>query len=194
MDWLFIFLISIFVQLVLAWTSKKIHYAYPWYYVLATTVLAIPIWEIIYAKTGFSILFFTLAFVQSLLLASSAIDLIYQEIPDSYNLAIALLGVVFILHFHTFTGSLVLGGVIAFTVFLILSMITGAVGGGDVKMAGAVGLFLGVGLMTKFMIYSFLSGAIIALILLLMGKKKNYQFAFGPFIAMTSIYLILTSL
>ena len=88
-----------------------------------------------------------------------------------------------------------MGGVIAFALFFVISVFTGAMGMGDVKMAGAIGLFLGTMLISKFIVCSFLMGATVGSVLLISKKKERKDnFPFGPCIAVSAIYLFITLL
>jgi len=133
-----------------------------------------------------------LALASSILIEASMIDLEYQEIPNSYNAMVAILGGAFIWQYSAFYQDLLLSGVIAFVVFFVIMMLTGAMGGGDVKMAGAIGLFMPLGLVQNFIFYAFLIGSIIAIALLVLRiKKKDDVFPFGPAIALAGIWMFM---
>ena len=80
-----------------------------------------------------------------------------------------------------------LAGVGSFLLFLILYIITRGrgMGAGDVKLAFAVGLFLGFPLIVVGLYVAFLTGAFVSLILVVMGLKKmrGGTIAFGPFLS-----------
>lgn len=190
MDYIILFVLAFVVQFALNFISKKINYDYSTCYKWIAIFINMGIWYLLFERFHWSITFGLLALASTILLTSSLIDLTYQEIPNSYNLLVALLGVGFILEYKEFYQELLLSGVIIFVLFMSILAVTGAMGGGDVKMAGAIGLFLGLGLITKFIIISFFSGAIMAILLILFKKKgKHDVFAFGPYIAFAGIYL-----
>jgi prepilin signal peptidase PulO-like enzyme (type II secretory pathway) len=62
------------------------------------------------------------------------------------------------------------------------------IGFGDVKLAGAIGLFLGFKLTILAILLSFFSGAIVGLLLIALGKKTMKDpIPFGPFLALGAI-------
>jgi leader peptidase (prepilin peptidase) / N-methyltransferase len=192
MDYFYVVLLAVMTQVALNVASQEIHYEYgstsKWMAILATT----GVWILTFQRFGWTPTFGILALAESFLITSSVIDLKYKEIPNSYNLIVALLGGGFIYLYRDFYEQLLLGGVIAFSLFLIIMVLTGAMGGGDVKMAGAIGLFMGTGLVMKFITYAFFLGAIIAVTLLILKKKdKTDVFPFGPCIALSGIYMFI---
>lgn len=80
----------------------------------------------------------------------------------------------------------VLGGVVLFFVYAVLRSVTGGVGGGDVKLAGAVGLCLGYAGWPAVVVgtaAAFLLGGIAALTLLVARRAtRSTRIAFGPFL------------
>ena len=77
------------------------------------------------------------------------------------------------------------GGVL----FLIMAVLTkGGIGGGDIKLIAALGLWLGVSKLTEVIAIGLIGGGIGALLLLLFGhKKKTDTFAYGPFFTLAAI-------
>ncbi len=135
------------------------------------------------------------------LLTVFKIDFSYQVIPNRINLILFEIGLVFlfiqgILNINT-ALNLIIGMFIGAGVFLIISIIGGitskneAMGWGDVKLMGALGLLLGATDITLLMVLSFFIGAIVSVILLILKKVKDY-IPFGPFIvtACTIIMLV----
>lgn len=192
MDYFLVVLIAIATQFCMNVISDKIDYRYSSLHKWIAIGLSIGVWLMFFSKFGWSPTFAVLSLASSILLSSSFIDLKYQEIPNSYNLAVAILGGLFIYIYNDFYQQLLLGGLIAFMLFLVIMVLTGAMGGGDVKMAGAIGLFVGTAFVTQFIMYAFFSGALIAVLLLLLKKKgKEDVFPFGPSIAFSGIYMFM---
>ena len=77
--------------------------------------------------------------------------------------------------------------------FLLYLLFPKGIGFGDVKLAGAIGLFLGFKLTILAILLAFFSGAIIGLLLIALGKKTMKDpIPFGPFLAfgaITSLFL-----
>lgn len=114
----------------------------------------------------------------SILLVVAGIDLDISEIPNGLVIAILVLGVVnFVLSF--FFGSVkwyeyLIGAVCVSVPFLIIALITGGgIGGGDIKLAFAVGLFLGWKLMLLGTLFGIVIAGIISLILMIKYKKSG---------------------
>lgn len=153
---------------------------------------SLAIWLVAFLRFDVSWTGLVLALVCSVLLTTSLIDMKYKELPDEYNLVIALLGGCFVLMYIDYWERLLFGGLIAFLIYFVLMAITGSMGAGDVKMSFGIGLFIGIILLPKWFIYTFLFGSIFAIILVIIKKKKKEDvFPFGPFMALSAIYLIL---
>jgi len=85
------------------------------------------------------------------------------------------------------------GGGIFIIIALIGSFIAGkeAMGLGDVKLMGALGLFFGLNTITAISVMSFLLGAIISVLLMVAKVKKSGEYIpFGPFIVLSAIVAI----
>lgn len=118
------------------------------------------------------------------------IDYKYQFIFDEQNGLLFLLGWAKLWDYPTFWKEPVYACVGAFVVMFVLAILTrGAMGGGDVKLMAALGVWLGVfGIWHTFM-YGVIAGGVGALVLLLARKKgrKDY-FAFGPYLCLGAVY------
>lgn len=193
MSLLFWLLGAIGTQVLFNWISKKINYEYSKKMEMLAVGLNVAIWWMYFTHYGLSIDIVIMAVVTSILLSIIFIDLKYYEIPNEYNLALYLLGIFFIVNNLTHWNTLLLGGVVAFVLYLVLMILSrGSLGGGDVKLAGALGLYLGIYGFWNFFAITFLTGAFISLVLLLLKmKKKDDKIAFGPYICIAFLYVIL---
>lgn len=137
-----------------------------------------------------------------MLISAFVIDLKLQIIPNRLTLTIFEVGLVFTflttllninggvdLFIDSILGMLVGGGI-----FLIITLIGGAIAGkeamgfGDVKLMGALGLFFGWRNMILISVMSFLFAAIVSIVILISRKKKFSEYIpFGPFIVVASI-------
>jgi leader peptidase (prepilin peptidase)/N-methyltransferase len=83
-----------------------------------------------------------------------------------------------------------MGLLFSFGLFFILYLLfPKGIGFGDVKLAGAIGLFLGFKLTILAILLSFFSGAIVGLFLIAIGKKTMKDpIPFGPFLAFGAIF------
>ena len=79
----------------------------------------------------------------------------------------------------------ILAGFVGGAFFLLLVVFSKgkAMGGGDIKLAVFMGLVLGLSKLAVALFLAFLTGAIVSLILIFVGKKRFGQtIAFGPFL------------
>ncbi len=138
-----------------------------------------------------------------MLISAFVIDYKYQIIPNRLNLTIFEVGLVFsfiyglsdvAIAINMFLGMLAGAGI-----FFLITFLGGifygkeAMGFGDVKLMGALGLYFGLSNIIIITLLSFLIGALLSVILLLSKiKKSNEYIPFGPFIvigAFISIYV-----
>ena len=75
----------------------------------------------------------------------------------------------------------------------MLTVLTkGAIGGGDIKLIAALGLWLGVRPLITVIAYGFIAGGIAALFLLVTKQKqRNSYFAYGPYFALSGIAMLM---
>lgn len=133
-----------------------------------------------------------------LLIAVSVNDIRRMEIPDGLNLLILVLGVVRLMMIAVtggwqacgeMTADSLLGLIIVSIPLALIAVVTkGAVGGGDIKLVGACGFYLGSrAVLHGAMIGFLLGGAYAAIRMLMSNRKKRKQalqtcFALGPFL------------
>lgn len=132
---------------------------------------------------GMSMAALTLFLVSAVLVMITVIDAYTQMIPPVLNIILGALGLLSIL---TMPGISVAERVIGFfcisvPMFLIVFLVPGGFGGGDIKMMAASGILLGwKGNLAAFFI-GLIIGGIYGAFLLISGKKgRKEHFAFGP--------------
>lgn len=132
---------------------------------------------------GMSMAALTLFLVSAVLVMITVIDAYTQTIPPVLNIILGALGLVSIL---TMPGISVAERVIGFfcisvPMLLIVLLVPGGFGGGDIKMMAASGILLGwKGNLAAFFI-GLIIGGIYGAFLLISGKKgRKEHFAFGP--------------
>lgn len=132
---------------------------------------------------GMSMAALTLFLVSAVLVMITVIDAYTQTIPPVLNIVLGALGLVSIL---TMPGISVAERVIGFfcisvPMFLIVLLVPGGFGGGDIKMMAASGILLGwKGNLAAFFI-GLIIGGVYGAFLLISGKKgRKEHFAFGP--------------
>lgn len=130
----------------------------------------------------------------SCLILISLIDYKTQIIPDGLVGVIAVSGVLYnLLYAPQDIMYMLLGGAAGFAVILLIFLIScGGMGGGDVKLSAAVGLWLGVEGTLLFLLLAFIMGGIISLLLLVSGvKSKGEAIPFGPFLCVSAFITVL---
>ena len=139
-----------------------------------------------------------------MLVSAFIIDYKEEIIPNRLVLTIFEIGLLFVfligvlnpngisIAFNRINGMLAGGGI-----FLLITLIGGLIAGkeamgfGDVKFMGALGLYFGFKNIVMVSIVSFLLGAILSILLLLLKiKKTNEYIPFGPFIVMAAFITI----
>ena len=112
-------------------------------------------------------------------------DMRTMEIPNVLNVLIFLSGICacFVFRDVDLVSHLIGLAVISLPMLLMILIIPGAFGGGDVKLMAGTGLFLGWKLALVAVFFGILTGGIYAIALLAKKKiEKKAHFAFGPFL------------
>ena len=150
---------------------------------------------------GFSLQFLEFLILTPMLISAFVIDYKAQIIPNRLSLSIFEVGFAF-----TFISGLsgitvfyenILGMLIGGGIFLLITLIGGLIAGkeamgyGDVKLMGALGLIFGLSNIISITVMSFLIGAILSIVLLATKIRKMDQYiAFGPFIVIATFIAI----
>ena len=136
-----------------------------------------------------------------MLLSVFIIDYKLQIIPNRLNLTIFEVGLVFAFLYGlsnvAISINMLLGMLAGGGIFLGITLLGGlvygkeAMGLGDVKLMGALGLYFGFTNIIIITLVSFLIGAILSIILILTKIRKIDQYmAFGPFIVLATFIAI----
>ena len=137
-----------------------------------------------------------------MLLSAFVIDYRLQIIPNRLNLTIFEVGIVIAFLYGTsnvaITIDMLLGMLVGGGIFLVITLIGGliygkeAMGFGDVKLMGALGLYFGVSNILLIAVMSFLIGAILGIIFIISKIKKSDEYIpFGPFIVISTFIAII---
>lgn len=167
----------------------------PWKYVFSGLFIIISIWLILY-KPGYAVAALAACW---LLLEMAIADVKYRIIPDQLVLLLLVTGLGFI-PFHR-GGPIdgLWGALIGFGVMLLIGILgkllykKESLGGGDIKLFGALGLATGVdGIIIIFILTTLLSAAHTVYLLLRKKIKITDHRPMAPYIAVSSgIYLVL---
>ena len=129
-----------------------------------------------------------------LLILMTMTDFEQYMLFDEMTSSLALLGIFYVwqtnLSFQDHAMATLIGG----GVFLLLAIISkGSLGGGDVKLVAALGLWLGSEKLLSVVLIGTIIGGIAAMFMILAKKKdrKSY-FAYGPYFSLTAIYFLLS--
>lgn len=151
-------------------------------------------WLMIYNIYGFTSRGLTGLFLFSLLLTIAAIDLDKYIIPNCAVILFLLAGIIY--HFIDIEIAMsirLLGCCVGIFAPLAVALIScGGIGGGDIKLLGAMGFWVGFpGILYIFFIGSFLGGIISIFLLALRRKNKKDALPFAPFLAVGFLLLFL---
>lgn len=140
-------------------------------------------------KFGLSLQFVFFALLCSLLIILTFIDFKYYILPNILVLIVFILGILYMLlvkkqYLDSLWGVLVGGGF-----FLLLMLVTrGNMGGGDIKLMAALGVWLGLKGTVLTMLAAFVIGAAASVVVLAKnGGGRKTMMPFGPFISVGTI-------
>ena len=156
---------------------------------LLLMVCLIKAWSI---AAGIQLFYYVIAIV--LLVFVTVTDFEQYVIFDAMLLPFAVAGVCYTLHMHLPIAehfAAALGGGLLF--FLLTLLTKGSVGGGDIKLITALGLWLGIRPLLSVIAYGFMAGGLAALLLIITKQKRWHDyFAYGPYFALSGIGIILS--
>lgn len=128
------------------------------------------------------------------LLCHFVIDIQYQILPDSINIYLGLLFLIYAIFFKPpvfYLSGAAIGFLFPYLVTLAFYKIKGQVGlgGGDIKLYTVLGIILGpVGVINNIFLSCFF-GAIFSLVMMSIGKMdRKTKLAFGPFIIIVAVF------
>lgn len=157
----------------------------PWR-VLLVEILSGVAFFLVWLKFGYTLhSLFGFTFL-SMLLLLSVIDLEEHKLPNSLLYPGILLSLLLV-PVNPVAGweKLLLGGILGFGLMLAIALISpGGMGMGDVKLAAFIGLILGLSQTAIALLVSFMTGGLVAGVLLIMRRiERKDPIAFGPFLA-----------
>ena len=136
-----------------------------------------------------------------MILSALMIDYKLQIIPNRLNLSIFEVGLLFTFIEGTQNIDLavnyILGGLLGAGIFLVITLIGGMIAGkeamgfGDVKFMGALGLFFGWMNIISISVLAFLLAAVISIALMVTKIRKSDEYIpFGPFIVLATFVVM----
>ena len=170
--------------------KSRISFQYPLVELLCGIIFAA-----IYLVYGFSPDLFFVGIISIILVAISVIDLKSMIIPNGLVISLAVVGVLYtglrlvfpalfiwnLMWYEPLIGFLAA----SLPLFLIAVLSKGGMGGGDIKLMAAAGIFLGWKGILVALLAGSLIGAIVSIILMIAGKKgRKDMIPFGPFLCL----------
>ncbi len=140
-------------------------------------------------------------FLIPMLISALMIDYKLQIIPNRLNLTMFEIGL-FLTFLYGITNvnvaiNMLYGMIAGGGIFLIITLLGGLIAGkeamgfGDVKLMGALGLYFGLSGIIVISLIAFLLGAIISIILLVAKVKNSSEYIpFGPFIVIAALIVL----
>lgn len=151
----------------------------------------------LFINDGLSLKFLEHIILLSILLIGGVIDLRHSIIPNLLTYLGLATGLVFSLIDRTHTIERLLGFCVGFGGFYLISLLSllilkkEGMGGGDIKLAGVIGLFLGWQLVLfAFYIASFLAALVGVIYIAIQKGKDHHRIPFGPFLAIGSLVVV----
>ncbi len=152
-------------------------------------------------KFGMNLDFLRFAILTPMLISAFIVDYKIQIIPNRLNFTMFEVGIIFAFIFGiqnlNLAKDMFLGMIAGGGIFLLITLIGGLIAGkeamglGDVKLMGALGLFFGWYKILIISILAFLIGAIISIIVLIVRKNREDGYIpFGPFIVVATFITI----
>ena len=111
---------------------------------------------------------------------------------DRMLLPFALIGILAAINLNLPVTDRILAAIFGGGIFLLIAIISrGGIGGGDIKLVAVLGIWLGVENLLNVVIIACVGGGIVALILILTGKKSRQSyFAYGPYFALAAMWIL----
>ncbi|WPC41466.1 prepilin peptidase [Clostridium sp. JS66] len=145
-----------------------------------------------YLEYGPSIQFVKYVVLIAILIVVGMIDLNTTDVYFSTSVIGIVLGIIFILvgaYCHDDFKQYIFGALFGGGLLAAIALFTKGMGLGDAEICFYSGLFLGIKLTVISIYFSFIFGSIISLLLIILKKKERKDYiAFGPFIALGTIF------
>ena len=132
-----------------------------------------------------------------MLLSAFIIDYRLQIIPNRLNMTMFEIGIILMFLAGILNANIAIdmffGMIVGAGIFLLITLIGGLIAGkeamgfGDVKLMGALGIFFGLSNIIAITLMSFLIGSVLSIFLLVTKIRKTDEYiAFGPFIVIAA--------
>lgn len=157
--------------------------------VIATNIAVISIsglsFLISFLQIGLNVIFIQAIVLNSILIVVSFVDIENQIIPNKIIIFTLGIGVIFAFFDNISFMSALFGMILGGGMLLLLALVPGVLGGGDIKLMFVLGIFLGVKGALFAIFIAFVLASIVSILLLLFKIKKRKDYIpFGPFLAL----------
>lgn len=139
-----------------------------------------------------------------MLVSSFMIDLKYRILPNRLNFTMFQVGLIFAFIYGinniNMATDMLLGMLVGAGIFGVITLLGGIIAGkeamglGDVKFMGAVGLYFGVSTIAQISLLAFFVGAIVSVVVLIIRnlilKSEDEYMPFGPFLVVSAVACI----
>ncbi len=154
------------------------------------------VFMLVYWQHGYTIMFLIYALLASLVMVIAVIDIKTMEVPDELIIFGLIVGVPIASYQIIIQNNTIISHILGFVVggglFLLIAVITNAMGGGDIKLMAVIGLWVGLPKVLLITLLSFVVGAVISIFLLVFKIKGRKDFIpFVPFIMIASLLTII---
>ena len=180
-----------------AYCEKKISWRHPFIEVLISVGAYLLFQKFFYGQGLLFFFFFFVVFCA--LVIHFFIDIDFQILPDGVNLFLAIIFLVYSLIFHSWAHWLwggLLGFGLPYGITWLFHQMRGKIGmgGGDIKLYGALGLYLGPQQIVATLFLSCLLGSLLGICLVALKKmNRETPMAFGPCIIAAAAFQIFFS-
>jgi prepilin signal peptidase PulO-like enzyme (type II secretory pathway) len=138
-----------------------------------------------------------------MLVSAFVVDLKYRIIPNRLNMTIFECGILFTFIYGinnlSIARNMLLGLIVGAGIFIAITLLGGLIAGkeamglGDVKFMGAIGLYFGGTAIAEVSLLAFFIAAIISVLVLLfrlIKKDKDEYVPFGPFLVLAAFFVM----
>ena len=152
-------------------------------------ILCAAVYLLLYAQFGVSGVFFWFTILAAMLLGLAVTDVCSYRLPNDVILWVCSLGGLYCAAGHMeweLSAAGCLTGIALFGALFLLSR--GGIGCGDIKLAGALGIWFGVRGILQITVLAFIAAACIGSLLIVAGRKtKKDPIALGPYLCAGTI-------
>ncbi len=156
---------------------------------LLALILFVAFWNLAEVEMPLRIFLMAANFFLALIIFT---DFEQYTIFDRMLLPFALIGILATIQLELPVIDRILAAIFGGGIFLLIAFVTrGGIGGGDIKLVAVLGIWLGVENLLNVITIACVTGGLVALILILTGKKSRQSyFAYGPYFSLAAMWIL----